>query len=115
LNDILDFSKIEAGRLEFESINFGLRNAVEDVTYTLAKRAQEKGLEIACLIHPDLTSDLRGDPGRLRQILVNLVGNAIKFTHNGEIIIEAEPVQETETHLLVHFAVQDTGIGIAPE
>jgi two-component system, sensor histidine kinase and response regulator len=113
LNDILDFSKIEAGRLELDSINFNLRNAVEDVAYTLAKRAQEKGLEIACLIHPDLTSELRGDPGRVRQILVNLVGNAIKFTHHGEIIIQAEPVQETETHILVHFGVQDTGIGIA--
>ena len=115
LNDILDFSKIEAGRLELDSINFSLRNAVEDVAYTLAKRAQEKGLEVACLIHPDLTSDVRGDPGRVRQILVNLLGNAIKFTHHGEIIVQAEPVQETDTHVLVHFAVQDTGIGIAQE
>lgn len=115
LNDILDFSKIEAGRLELDTINFSLRNTVEDVAYTLAKRAQEKGLEVACLIHPDLTSDLRGDPGRLRQILVNLVGNAIKFTHHGEIIIQAEPVKETETHVLVHFGVQDTGIGIPHE
>ena len=113
LNDILDFSKIEAGRLELDSINFNLRNAIEDVAYTLARRAQDKGLEIACLIHPDLTSDLRGDPGRVRQILVNLVGNAIKFTHHGEIIIEAEPVEETETDLQVRFAVQDTGVGIA--
>jgi len=115
LNDILDFSKIEAGRLELDAINFSLRNSVEDVAYTLAKRAQEKGLEIACLIHPDLTSDLRGDPGRLRQILVNLVGNAIKFTHHGEIIILAEPIQETETHALVRFEVQDTGVGIPYE
>src|SRR5215207_366293 len=112
LNDILDFSKIEAGRLELESINFSLRNAVEDVSYTLARRAQEKGLEVACLIHPDLSSDLRGDPGRLRQILANLVGNAIKFTHQGEIVINAEPVEETETHITIHFEVQDTGIGI---
>jgi two-component system, sensor histidine kinase and response regulator len=115
LNDILDFSKIEAGKLELDSINFSLRNAVEDVAYTLAKRAQEKGLEIACLIHPDLISNVRGDPGRVRQILVNLVGNAIKFTHHGEIIVQAEPVDETETHVRVHFAVQDTGIGIAPD
>ena len=113
LNDILDFSKIEAGKLELDSINFNLRNTIEDVAYTLARRAQEKGLEIACLIHPDLTSDLRGDPGRVRQILVNLVGNAIKFTHNGEIIIEAESLEETDSHVLVRFAVQDTGIGIA--
>jgi two-component system, sensor histidine kinase and response regulator len=115
LNDILDFSKIEAGRLELDKINFNLRNTVEDVAYTLAKRAHEKGLEIACLIHPDLISDLRGDPGRLRQILVNLVGNAIKFTHQGEIIIQAEPIEETETHTRVHFAVQDSGIGISYE
>jgi PAS domain S-box-containing protein len=115
LNDILDFSKIEAGRLELDTINYNLRNTVEDVAYTLARRAHEKGLEIACLIHPDLTSDLRGDPGRLRQILVNLVGNAIKFTHHGEIIIQAEPLEETDTHTRVHFAVQDSGIGISYE
>jgi PAS domain S-box-containing protein len=73
LNDILDFSKIESGRLEFEKINFSLRSTVEDVAYTLARRAQDKGLEMVCLIHPDLTSELQGDPGRLRQILVYLV------------------------------------------
>jgi PAS domain S-box-containing protein len=115
LNDILDFSKIEAGRLELERINFSLRNTVEDVAYTLAARAQAKGLEIACLIHPDITSNLRGDPGRLRQILVNLVGNAIKFTHQGEIIIQAEPIQETEANATVRFSVQDTGVGIPLE
>lgn len=115
LNDILDFSKIEAGRLELESINFNLRNAVEDVAYTLAKRAQDKGLELACLVHPDLTSDLRGDPGRVRQILVNLVGNAIKFTHHGEIVIRSEAVEETKTHTTIRFSVQDTGIGISYE
>jgi PAS domain S-box-containing protein len=115
LNDILDFSKIEAGRLEFERIVFSLRNTVEDVAYTLARRAQDKGLEMACLIHPDIASELRGDPGRLRQILVNLAGNAIKFTHQGEVVIQAEPREETETHALIHFAVQDTGIGIPYE
>jgi PAS domain S-box-containing protein len=112
LNVILDFSKIEAGRLELEAINFNLRNAVEDVAYTLANRAQDKGLEMACLIDPDLVATLRGDPGRLRQILVNLVGNAIKFTHQGEIVIRAEPREETDNHVVVHFSVQDTGIGI---
>jgi signal transduction histidine kinase len=112
LNDILDFSKIEAGRLELERINFSLRNTVEDVTSTLAARAQSKGLEIACLIHPDLTSNLRGDPGRLRQVLVNLVGNAIKFTHQGEIVIQAEMMEESESNTTVHFSVQDTGVGI---
>jgi PAS domain S-box-containing protein len=115
LNDILDFSKIESGKLDLEIINFSLRNAVEDVAYTLAKRTQEKGLEIACLIDPDITSSLRGDPGRLRQILVNLVGNAIKFTHQGEIIIRAETLEQTEHHATVHFSVQDTGIGIPYE
>lgn len=113
INDILDFSKIEAGRLELEKINFDLRNTIEDVAYALAKRAEEKGLELVCLIHPDLTADLQGDPARLRQILVNLVGNAIKFTHQGEIIIRAEPTQENEKIVEIHFSVQDTGIGIA--
>ena len=115
LNDILDFSKIEAGKLDLERINFQLRNTVEDVAYTLAARAQDKGLEIACLINPDITSNLRGDPGRLRQVLVNLVGNAIKFTHQGEIVIQAESIQETDSDAVVHFSVQDTGVGISPE
>ncbi len=112
LNDILDFSKIESGKLDLEAINFNLRNAVEDVAYTLAKRAHDKGLEIACLVDAGLTSTLRGDPGRLRQILVNLVGNAIKFTHQGEIVIRAEILAQDERSAAVHFSVQDTGIGI---
>jgi signal transduction histidine kinase/DNA-binding LacI/PurR family transcriptional regulator/DNA-binding response OmpR family regulator len=115
LNDILDFSKIEARMLQLESIDFNLRNTVEDVAYTLAKRAQDKGLELACLVHPDLSSDIRGDPSRLRQVLVNLVSNAIKFTHQGEIVVRAEPTGETETHATVRFSVQDTGIGIPPD
>ena len=117
LNDILDFSKIEAGRLDLEKISFSLRNAIEDVAYTLAKRAQDKGLEMACLVDPDLSTNLRGDPGRLRQILVNLVGNAIKFTHQGEIVIRAESheAQGEDGYITVHFSVQDTGIGIPYE
>jgi two-component system sensor histidine kinase/response regulator len=115
INDILDFSKIEAGRLELENINFDLRNTIEDVAYALAKRAEEKGLELVCLIHPDLSSDLSGDPARLRQVLVNLVGNAIKFTHHGEIVIHAEPIQEDEKNVEIQFSVQDTGIGIPLE
>ncbi|MBU2611104.1 MAG: PAS domain S-box protein, partial [Chloroflexi bacterium] len=115
LNDILDFSKIEARHLDLEVIEFNLRNTVEDVAYTLARRAQDKGLEMAALIHPDIYSNLRGDPGRVRQILVNLVGNAIKFTERGEVVIRAEPVSVTETHATVRFSVQDTGIGIPPE
>ena len=115
LNDILDFSKIESGKLDLEVISFSLRSAVEDVAYTLAKRAHDKGLEIACLIDPDLSSNLRGDPGRVRQILVNLVGNAIKFTHQGEIIIRAESLEQNDHHSTIHFSVQDTGIGIPYE
>ncbi len=115
LNDILDFSKIEAKKLELEIIDFNLRTTVEDAAYSLAKRTQEKGLEMACLIHPDLKCNLRGDPARLRQILINLVGNAIKFTHQGEIVIRAEPTKETEAHATVRFSVQDTGIGIPRE
>ncbi len=115
LNDILDFSKIEAGKLELEAINFNLRNTIEDVGYTMAKRAQDKGLELVCLVHPDIVHNLRGDAGRLRQILTNLVGNAIKFTHQGEIVIRAESLKETESHVSIHFSVQDTGIGIPSE
>jgi len=115
LNDILDFSKIESGKLELETVDFNLRVTVEDVAYAFAKRASDNGLELACLVHPRLKTGLRGDPGRLRQILVNLVGNAVKFTHQGEIVIRAEPVSETETHETVRFSVQDTGIGIPKE
>jgi len=115
LNDILDFSKIESGKLELETIDFNLRVTVEDVAYAFAKRASDNGLELACLVHPGLKTGLRGDPGRLRQVLVNLVGNAVKFTHQGEIVIRADPVSETETHETVRFSVQDTGIGIPRE
>ncbi len=115
LNDILDFSKIESGKLDLETVDFNLRVTVEDVAYTFAKRASDKGLELACLVHPGVKTGLRGDPGRLRQILVNLVGNAVKFTHQGEIVIRAEPVSETETSVTIRFSVQDTGIGIPLE
>ncbi|MGZ6346428.1 MAG: response regulator, partial [Anaerolineales bacterium] len=112
INDILDFSKIEAKRMELESISFNLRTTVEDAAASLAQRAQDKGLELACLISPDLTIDLKGDPGRIRQIIINLIGNAVKFTHQGEIVVRAEPVSETATHATIYFSVQDTGIGI---
>jgi two-component system, sensor histidine kinase and response regulator len=115
INDILDFSKIEARKLELEKIDFNLRTLIEDTAYSLAPRAQDKGLELACLINSDIKSGLKGDPARLRQIVVNLVGNALKFTHQGEIVIRAEPVGETETKATVHFSVQDTGIGIPPD
>jgi two-component system sensor histidine kinase/response regulator len=115
INDILDFSKIEAKKMDLEKINFNLRSTVEDAAASLAQRAQEKGIELACMIHPELMSDLIGDPARLRQILINLIGNAIKFTHQGEIVIQVEPTGETETHSTVYFSVQDTGIGIPPD
>ncbi|MEK9162649.1 MAG: PAS domain S-box protein, partial [Chloroflexota bacterium] len=95
LNDILDFSKIEAGRLELDAIHFDLRTTVEGVADTLAQRAEDKGLEMACLIQPNVPSRLKGDPGRLRQILVNLAGNAIKFTSKGEVVIRADLESET--------------------
>jgi signal transduction histidine kinase/DNA-binding response OmpR family regulator/HPt (histidine-containing phosphotransfer) domain-containing protein len=115
INDILDFSKIEAKKMELEKINFNLRTTVEDAAASLAQRAQDKGLELACLIHPDLMSELMGDPARLRQIIINLIGNAIKFTHQGEIVIRAKPVSETDTHVTIYFSIQDTGIGIPPD
>jgi PAS domain S-box-containing protein len=115
LNDILDFSKIEAGKLELEAITFDLRTTIEDVGYTLAKRAQDKGLELVCLVHPEITHTLRGDAGRLRQILINLAGNAIKFTHQGEIVIRTEPISENDSEMKIRFSVQDTGIGIPRE
>ncbi|MBS1250173.1 MAG: Sensory/regulatory protein RpfC [Chloroflexi bacterium] len=112
INDILDFSKIEAGRLDLEIIDFDLRTTVETVAHTLAQRAEEKGLELACLIEHDIHSAVKGDPGRLRQILVNLTGNAIKFTEEGEVVIRAELVEEDNESIRVKFSVQDTGIGI---
>jgi len=115
LNDILDFSKIESGKLDLETVDFNLRVTVEDVAFGFAKRCSDKGLELACLVHPSVKTGLRGDPSRLRQILVNLVGNAVKFTHQGEIVIRVEPVSETETHTTMRFSVQDTGIGIPSE
>jgi two-component system sensor histidine kinase/response regulator len=115
INDILDFSKIEAHKLDLEIIDFDLRNMVEDLAQMMAKRAQDKGLELVCLVHPDLKTGLKGDPARLRQVLANLAGNAIKFTHQGEVIIRAEPVEETEANATITFSVQDTGIGIPKE
>ena len=115
INDILDFSKIEAQKLELEKVDFSLRNLVEDVSQLMAKRAQDKGLELICLIHPDLETELIGDPARLRQVLINLTGNAIKFTHSGEVVIRAEPVDITEKDVLITFSIIDTGIGIPKE
>jgi two-component system, sensor histidine kinase and response regulator len=112
LNDILDFSKIEAGRLELESIPFALRDVVVDTLQSLEVRAAEKRLELACRIPPDIPDALRGDPGRLRQIIVNLVGNAIKFTECGEVVLSIAIRELTDDRVRLHFSVRDTGIGI---
>jgi CheY-like chemotaxis protein len=115
INDILDFSKIEAGRLDLEIIDFDLRSAVEDVSDMLAAKAQEKGLEFGCIIQPEVPAWLIGDPGRLKQILINLAGNAIKFTAEGGVVIDIALVRETDACASVRFEVRDTGIGIPQE
>jgi signal transduction histidine kinase/DNA-binding response OmpR family regulator len=115
LNDILDFSKIEAGKLELESIDFSLRDSLDNTMKALSIRAQQKGLELAYNISPDVPDTLVGDPTRLRQLIVNLVGNAIKFTPEGEVVVRVERVEETDKDALLHFSVHDTGIGIPIE
>jgi signal transduction histidine kinase/PleD family two-component response regulator/HPt (histidine-containing phosphotransfer) domain-containing protein len=112
INDILDFSKIEAGKLDLEKIDFDLRTTLEDMGDMLALKAQEKDLEYVCMIHHEVPSLLNGDPGRLRQIIVNLAGNAIKFTDNGEVVIRVFLESEDETHATIRFSVIDTGVGI---
>ncbi len=115
INDILDYSKIESGKVELEHIDFDLRVAVESLGDLLALKAQEKELEYVARIHHDVPSLLRGDPGRLRQILTNLVGNAIKFTQSGEIVIGIQLESENSTIAHLRFSVSDTGIGIAKD
>ena len=115
INDILDFSRIEAGKLDIEVIDFNLRETVEDVAELLTRRAHEKGLELLCDIQPDLSCQLKGDPGRLRQILINLTDNALKFTETGEVMIRVQESNENELYSELLFQVTDTGIGITPE
>ena len=112
INDILDFSKIEAGKLEMETIDFDLFSLLDDFMDIMAPRAHEKNLELLCSIVPGTPALLKGDPGRLRQILTNLAGNAVKFTQTGEILIKVSVVKDDETTSLIRFVVKDTGIGI---
>ncbi|HSR49434.1 MAG TPA: response regulator [Acidobacteriota bacterium] len=113
INDILDFSKIEAGRLELDPIDFNLHRLVSDTLKIMALRAHNKGLELACDIDREVPDRLHGDPGRLRQILINLVGNAIKFTEKGEVVLTAQLKRKWKSNFLLLFQVRDTGIGIS--
>lgn len=115
INEILDFSKIEAGKLNLEIIEFDLRIAIEESLDLLAERASSKGLNLACLFHADVPRGLLGDPGRLRQIVMNLAGNAIKFTERGEVVIHVTAVDQSEQEATVRIAITDTGIGISEE
>ena len=115
LNDILDLSKIEAGKLEIESIPFNLNELLTSTLSTLALRADVKGLELAWRLPPEVPSHLIGDPNRLRQIVINLVSNAIKFTEQGQVVVEVESQWQNDDEASLHFSVADTGIGILPD
>ena len=115
INNILDFSKIEAGMLELDSMNFDLTTVMEDFADVLALRASEKGLEFICAAAPDVPTHLLGDSNRLRQVLINLAGNAVKFTQRGEVSVLASLASATDSSVVVRFSVRDTGLGIAPE
>ncbi len=115
INDILDISKIEAGKLELENSNFDLIDLLEDFAASLAVKAQEKQLEFICAADPTTPRFVQGDAGRLRQVLTNLVGNALRFTHVGEVSVRVAPVAMSETHATLRFVVRDTGIGIPRE
>jgi signal transduction histidine kinase/CheY-like chemotaxis protein len=115
IDDILDFSKVESGKLDLDPIEFNLPDAIGETIRTLALRADEKGLELAYHVDPQIPDYVVGDPGRLRQILVNLIGNAIKFTRQGEVIVEVQLDSRSDRELNLHFTVADTGIGIPDE
>jgi PAS domain S-box-containing protein len=112
INDILDFSKIEAGKIELDEFDFNLRSMVEDAADLLAVKAHEKGVELVALVHHDVPTHLHGDAGRLRQILLNLAGNSVKFTAKGEVVIRATLEHASDTKAIIRFSVTDTGIGI---
>jgi two-component system, sensor histidine kinase and response regulator len=115
INDILDLSKIQAGKLDIDDTDFSLRNCLGEALKTLGVRAEEKDLELALRVQPEVPDHVRGDPGRLRQIIFNLVGNSLKFTEKGEVSVQVSPESSDEDQTVVHFAVADTGIGVAPE
>ena len=115
INDILDFSKIEAGKLELERLEFGLRDTVEEAVELFAEPARNKGLELTCFLPEDLPDSVIGDPVRLRQVLLNLLGNAVKFTAHGEVKVSVRLLTQEARDLILKFEVTDTGVGIAPE
>ena len=115
INDILDFSKIEAGKFNLDMTTFNLRDSLEDTTRTLGVMAGEKGLELLCDIRSGVPKTVVGDPTRLRQIVMNLIGNAIKFTERGEVVLQVEAKPRENSAVLLHFTVRDTGIGISQE
>ncbi|ANI79360.1 Non-specific serine/threonine protein kinase [Sphingobium sp. EP60837] len=115
INDILDFSKIEAGRLELEHVSFNLRDELADTLQSFAARATEKGIELACHVALDVPDALEGDPYRLRQVIINLVGNALRFTDQGEVVVDIAVGAKTDEEALLRVAVSDTGPGIPPD
>ena len=115
VNDVLDFSKIEAGKLVFEMADFDLADTVDEAFSLLARRAQDKGIDFNAVMEPAVPAALRGDAGRLRQVLVNLLGNAIKFTEQGEVSMRVELLEENEREALLRFTVRDTGVGVSAE
>jgi PAS domain S-box-containing protein len=115
INDILDFSKIEAGKIDLEKVDFNLRDSVESTLKTVALRADEKGLELLCEVAPEVPEIVCGDSTRLRQVVINLVGNAIKFTERGEIVVKVQLESRNGAECILHFIVSDTGIGIPEE
>ena len=115
INDILDFSKVEAGKIDIEIMDFDLRSAVEETVELLAEQAHSKGLELASLVKYDVPTALRGDPGRIKQILVNLLGNAVKFTEEGEVTLIVRLVEDVEAAAIMRFEIKDTGIGMTEE